>query len=219
MSTLREALLQVSTRLAQAGLNPGTAGNVGVRDGDGVLITPSGMPVERITAHDMVWLGFDGRIQGVREPSSEWRLHHAILRTRPDIHAVIHTHSMFASTLSCLRRDVPPIHYMIAVTGARTIRCAPYALFGTQACADAAAEALLGSKACLLANHGMVALGRDLDDALAVALAVEELCEQYWRALQAGTPCVLSDAEMDAVFERFKSYGSTNNDTKTTARS
>jgi len=214
MSTLREALLRVSMQLLEMGLNTGTAGNVGVRDGDGFLITPSGMPVERTTARDMVWMGFDGNIQGDREPSSEWRFHHAILHTRSDIHAVVHTHSKFATTVSCMRRDVPPIHYMMAVTGGRTIRCAPYALFGTQACADAAVQALLGSKACLLANHGMVALGRDLDDALAIAVAVEALCEQYWRALQMGTPTVLSETEMDAVFERFKSYGNKNNANK-----
>lgn len=210
MSTLREALLRVSTQLLAMGLNTGTAGNVGVRDGDGFLITPSGMPVAHTRAQDMVWMGFDGSVRGEREPSSEWRLHHAILTSRHDVHAVVHTHSMFATTLACLRRDVPPIHYTMAVSGGRSIRCAPYTLFGTQACADAAVQALVGSKACLLANHGMIALGRDLDDALAVAVTVEGLCEQYWRALQVGTPCVLSDAEMDAVFERFKSYGSGN---------
>src|SRR3546814_20819796 len=97
----------------------------------------------------MVWMGFDGSIRGDREPSSEWRLHHAILASRHDIHAVVHTHSMFATTLACLRRDVPPIHYMMAVSGGRSLRCAPYTLFGTQACAAAAVHALeIGSASC-----------------------------------------------------------------------
>lgn len=207
MKPPREALLEASARLLQNGLNTGTAGNVSVRDGDGFLITPSGLAVERMTVHDMVWMGFDGRIEGTREPSSEWRLHADILRTRPEVHAVVHTHAMYASTLACMRREVPPFHYMIAVTGASRIRCAQYALFGTQEFSDTALRALAASNACLLANHGMVALGRDLDRALALAIEVETLCERYWRTLQLGEPVLLTDEEMAAVFARFTHYG------------
>lgn len=207
MYSLCETLIATTQALFSAGLNTGTAGNVSVREGAGFLVTASGMPVAEMMPSDLVWLGFDGSTKGTREPSSEWRLHHDILRSRPEIGAVIHTHSMFATTLACLHREVPAFHYMIAVTGASQIRCAPYALFGTQAFSDAAVQALLGSRACLLANHGMVVLGRDLNEALRLTIEVESLCERYWRALQLGEPVLLTESEMTAVFERFKSYG------------
>jgi L-fuculose-phosphate aldolase len=166
------------------------------------------MTVEEMTPRDMVWMSFDGKAQGGRQPSSEWRFHRDILQARPEVGAVIHTHATFATTLACLHREIPPFHYMIAVAGGDTIRCAPYALFGSQALSDAALSALQDRKACLLANHGMIAVGRDLDQALSVAVEVETLCEQYWRALQAGEPQLLSDAQMAEVMEQFKGYGS-----------
>jgi L-fuculose-phosphate aldolase len=122
--------------------------------------------------------------------------------------AVVHTHSMFATTLACLHREIPAFHYMIAVAGGVNIRCAPYALFGSQALSDVALIALQGRKACLLANHGMIALGRDLAEAFSIAVEMENLAEQYWRALQLGTPYILSDTEMRAVFAQFNGYGS-----------
>lgn len=208
MTALREQLLTVSRRLSELGLNRGTSGNASVRDGDGFLVTPSGMTVEEMTPRDMVWMSFDGKAQGGRQPSSEWRFHRDILQARPEVGAVIHTHATFATTLACLHREIPPFHYMIAVAGGDTIRCAPYALFGSQALSDAALSALQDRKACLLANHGMIAVGRDLDQALSVAVEVETLCEQYWRALQAGAPQLLSHAQMAEVMEQFKGYGS-----------
>jgi len=207
MIALRESLISTAQALSSAGLNTGTAGNLSVRAGAGFLITPSGMPAAAMKPSDLVWLGFDGSIQGQREPSSEWRLHQDILRGRPEVNAVIHSHAMFATTLACLRLEVPAFHYLIAVTGASRIRCAPYTLFGTQAFSDTAVQALADSKACLLANHGMVVLGADLNDALRLTIEVEILCERYWRARQLGDPAVLSEAEMAAVFERFKTYG------------
>lgn len=207
MTPLREQLLEIAKKLAELGLNRGAAGNVSVRDGDGFLVTPSGMAPDAMSPRDMVWMGFDGSVQGEREPSSEWRFHRDILQARPEVGAVVHTHALFATTLACLRREIPPFHYMIAVAGGDTIRCAPYALFGTQVLSNAALEALQGRKACLLANHGMIALGRDLAAALAMTVEVEGLCELYWRALQVGTPHILSQEEMAEVAERFKSYG------------
>lgn len=203
----REHLLNVTRRLSACGLNRGTSGNASVRVAEGFLVTPSGMEVEAMTPHDMVLMDMHGEFHGERQPSSEWRFHHDILRARPEIGAVIHTHSMFATTMACLQRDIPPFHYMIALTGADTIRCAPYALFGSQSLSDAAVAALQGSKACLLANHGMIALGEDLEKAYAVAVEVETLCEQYWRALQIGEPHLLSAQEMRDVFQQFKGYG------------
>lgn len=208
MSSVREQLLAVSLKLNRLGLNRGTSGNAGVRDGDGFLVTPTGMAVEQMIPGDMVRMNFDGEHEGERKPSSEWRFHRDILAARPEIGAIIHTHSMFATTLACLHKEIPPFHYMIAVAGGDNIRCAPYALFGSQALSDAALAALQDRRACLLANHGMIALGRDLDQALAVAVEVETLCEQYWRALQAGEPRLLSPAQMAEVMEQFKGYGS-----------
>lgn len=207
MLALREKLLEVTRKLSKLGLNRGTAGNVSIRVADGFLITPSGMEVEVMTPHDMVKMEFSGEYHGEIKPSSEWRFHRDILHKRPEIGAVIHTHSVFATTLACLRREIPPFHYMIALTGSDTIRCAPYALFGSQALSDNALKALEGSKSCLLANHGMIALGGDLDKALAIAQEVETLCEQYWRALQVGEPYLLSKQDMAEVFQLFKSYG------------
>jgi L-fuculose-phosphate aldolase len=203
----REHLLNVTRRLSASGLNRGTSGNASVRVAEGFLVTPSGMEVDAMTPHDMVLMDKHGDFHGERQPSSEWRFHHDILKARPEIAAVIHTHSMFATTMACLQRDIPPFHYMIALTGAATIRCAPYALFGSQALSDGAVAALQGSKACLLANHGMIVLGEDLERAYAVAVEVETLCEQYWRALQVGEPHLLSAQEMQEVFRQFKGYG------------
>lgn len=204
---MRESLLKTAQKLSELGLNKGTSGNCSVRFEDGFLVTPSGMPVEEMTPDSMVNMQFDGTAEAGKKPSSEWHFHCDILNSRPEINAVIHTHSMFATTLACLHKNIPPFHYMIAVTGADTIRCAPYALFGTQVLSDHALAALYHSKACLLANHGMIALGKDLDDALAVALEVENLCEQYWRILQVNpNPPLLNAQEMREVFEQFKDY-------------
>lgn len=226
MHTQREKLLNITRKLSELGLNRGTSGNVSVRDGEGLLVTPSGMNVEAMTPHDMVWMDFEGRLKNKtpenkspdnkthdkkahieRQPSSEWRFHRDILHARPEVAAVIHAHSMFATTLACLRKDIPPFHYMIAVVGGDSIRCAPYALFGSQALSDAALQALQGRRACLLANHGMIAVGENLDQALAVAVEVEALCEQYWRAVQIGEPNLLTEQELAEVFARFKGYG------------
>lgn len=209
---MQNQLLKTSQKLIELGLNKGTAGNVSVRSAQGFLITPSGLPVDEMTPASMVQMCFDGSFEADKthpnvKPSSEWRFHCDILNNRPEINAVIHTHSMFATTLACLHKEIPPFHYMIAVVGGDTIRCAPYALFGSQALSDNALSALIDRKACLLANHGMIALGRDLDDALSVTLEVENLCEQYWRALQLGEPHILTEAEMRDVFQQFKGYG------------
>jgi L-fuculose-phosphate aldolase len=204
---MQNQLLKITQKLAELGLNKGTSGNCSVRFEGGFLVTPSGMGVEDMTPASMVAMGMDGVAENSKKPSSEWRFHRDILANRPEINAVIHTHSMFATTLACLHKDIPPFHYMIAVTGGDTIRCAPYALFGTQVLSDHALAALYHSKACLLANHGMIALGRDLEDALAVTIEVENLCEQYWRALQLDEPHILSEAEMREVFQQFKGYG------------
>src|SRR5262249_53087245 len=152
---------------------------------------------------DVVAMTMDGAAQGPRTPSSEWRFHRDIYAARAEAQAIVHTHSPFATTLSCLERGIPAFHYMIAVAGGSDIRCAPYATFGTQELSDHALRALNGRRACLLANHGMIAMGASLAEAFALAVEVEALAEQYWRALQIGQPIILSDAEMGRVLEKF----------------
>jgi L-fuculose-phosphate aldolase len=216
MQLLREQLATAAKKLSALGLNQGTSGNVSVRLGDGFLITPSGIKTEAMTPHDMVFMDFSGQVQGQDnaikppsiKPSSEWRFHRDILQARKEVGAVVHTHSMFATTMACLRRDIPPFHYMIALAGGDSIRCAPYALFGSQTLSDAALQALMNRKACLLANHGMIAIGKNLEQAVDIAVEVEALCEQYWRALQIGEPHLLTAQEMAEVFQQFKGYGS-----------
>jgi L-fuculose-phosphate aldolase len=190
-----------------AGLNRGTAGNVSVRYGDGFLITPTGMPCDVLTADDIPLLARDGSSEGRRQPSSEWRFHRDLYAARPEAGAVLHAHSPFAVALACLRRDIPPFHYMIARFGGDTIRCADYAIFGSQELSTAALRAMAGRRACLLANHGLLVAGRDLAEALALAIELEELCEQYWRACQLGQPILLTPDEMRAVREKFAGYG------------
>ena len=204
---LRKRIIETCLAMSANGLNKGTAGNLSVRYGDGFLITPSGLPYEETYPSDIVIMNFSGEASGRRKPSSEWRFHRDILAARPEINVVLHAHSPFATSLACLRKDIPAFHYMIAVTGAKSIRCAHYATFGSQDLSEHAVGALHGSRACLLANHGMIVLGDSLKGALRLALEVEGLCEQYWRALQAGAPVILDDAEMDRVLEKFKSYG------------
>ncbi|OIO81937.1 MAG: class II aldolase [Gallionellaceae bacterium CG1_02_60_948] len=203
---LRAALLDVSRRMVEMGLNRGTAGNASVRCGEGLLITPSALPVSEMTASNMVQMTLDGKVLQGDKPSSEWRFHCDILKARPEIGAVLHSHSPFATTLACLRREVPAVHYMIALAGGDSIRCTPYCIFGEQQLSDDALEALQGRKACLLGNHGMIALGGDPDDALAVAQEVEFLCEIYWRMLLVAEPGILTAQQMHEVKAKFVEY-------------
>ncbi|MHB1124923.1 MAG: class II aldolase/adducin family protein [Ramlibacter sp.] len=206
-AALRHAMVEVARELDARGLNRGTSGNVGARCGDGLLVTPSGVPARELTDEAIVLLSAAGEVIGPGRPSSEWRFHRDILRARPELHAVVHVHSPFATTLACLGLEIPPFHYMIAAAGGSTIRCAPYALFGTQALSDHALAALRDRRACLLANHGMIATGAGLEQALALCIEVESLCEQYWRARQIAEPRHLSAAQMAEVMEKFKTYG------------
>ncbi len=178
------------------------------------MITPSGVPPDAIQPDSIVRLQANGMIEGPGTPSSEWRMHCDILNARPDVNAVVHTHSTFATTLSTLRQDIPAFHYMVAVAGGDSVRCSGYALFGTEKLSRLAVLALEGRKACLLGNHGLIALGRSLPEAVAVALEVEALSEQYWRALQLGQPRLLDADEMQEVIEKFRSYGAFSQDTE-----
>jgi L-fuculose-phosphate aldolase len=206
-SALRLALVAAARSLTTQGLNRGTSGNIGVRLAHSFLVTPSGVPVDELSPESMVAMDFSGTILGPGKPSSEWRFHRDILMARSDIGAVVHTHSRYATAFACLQREIPAFHYMIARAGGDSIRCTPYAIFGSQALSDLALLALENRKTCLLGNHGVIALGFDLADAMALALEVESLCEQYWSALQLGEPNLLSADQMQEVLEKFKDYG------------
>jgi L-fuculose-phosphate aldolase len=208
---MRESLSQqiIDTCLAMnaQGINQGSAGNVSVRTGDGFLITPSGLSYDKLTPGDIVYMGMDGSHEGLLTPSSEWRMHLDIYAARPEASAVIHAHSTFATSLSCLRKEIPAFHYMVAVAGGRNIRCSNYALFGTQDLSDTMLEALEDRRACLLGTHGMICFHDNLDKTLWLAVEVETLAKQYWHACQAGVPVLLSDVQMVEALEKFKSYG------------
>jgi len=206
-SDLRQLVADTARLSVERGLNQGSSGNVSVRCGAGMLITPSALATDGLKPNDIVYLPFEGEAEGDLPPSSEWRFHRDIYLHRPEAGAVVHAHSPFAVSLSCLRRGLPPFHYMVAVAGGKDIHCAEYATFGTQALSDHVLAALTERQACLMANHGLVAFGASAERALYIALEVEALCEQFWRASLLGAPVLLSDAEMAEVIERFKAYG------------
>ena len=204
---LAKQLIDTSLEMAKRGINHGTAGNVSARYENGFLITPSGIAYDRLSPDDIVFVDTNGLVEGDVEPSSEWRMHRDIYVHKPNSAAVVHAHSTFATVLSCLRRSIPAFHYMVAVAGGVDIRCSEYALFGTQALSDAMLEALEDRRACLLGTHGLICFHDDLEKALGLAVEVEALAKQYWAACQAGSPVILSDAQMAEVLARFKTYG------------
>jgi len=204
---LRAKVLMTARAMGAAGINRGSAGNVSVRHGDGFLVTPTGMAYDACVAEDIVFVGLDGRIEGRRKPSSEWRFHRDIYAARPEAGAVVHAHPPFAASLACMGCDIPAFHYMIARFGGRDVRCARYATFGSQELSDAVVAALVDRCGCLMAHHGMVVFGSDLDEALELGVELEALCEQYWRVLQIGGPRLLPDDEMERVLIEFRHYG------------
>jgi L-fuculose-phosphate aldolase len=207
MSDPRADVLATARAMNAAGLNRGTAGNVSVRHGDGFYVTPTGMDYEESVAEDIVFVGLDGGVEGRRKPSSEWRFHRDIYAARPEAGAIIHTHAPFATALACRGEAIPSFHYMIARFGGSNIRCAGYATFGTQELSDEILKALLDRCACLMAHHGMVVFGKDLKQALALAVEFEALCEQYWRVLALGEARLLPEEEMQRVIAKFRDYG------------
>jgi L-fuculose-phosphate aldolase len=204
---LRRSLVETGRRIAPEGLGRGTAGNLSVRCGSGFLITPTGMPYQSLRPGDLALVAPDGSWRGDRAPSSEWRLHRDLYARCPAAGAVVHTHSPFAVAIACLRRDIPPFHYMVARFGGDSVRCAAYATYGTQQLSDHALAALEGRCGALLANHGAVVCADRLDRAFGLAIELEELCAQFWRASQLGLPVLLSSDEMAQALERFAGYG------------
>lgn len=212
----REAIVAHGLRFAPSGLSQGTSGNLSIRcpragvDGvdDGMLVTPSGVDYAQLAPEGVAWMRLsDAQWEGPLKPSSEWRFHRDIYRAKPEAGAIVHAHPTHATALAVQRRPIPAFHYMVGVAGGHDIRCAPYATYGTEDLSRHALAALDGRRACLLANHGMIAVGEDLKAAFALAIEVEQLAYQYLLALATGTPVVLEDAEMDRVLEAFKGYG------------
>lgn len=210
---LRLELVAAARRLEPLGLTQGTSGNLSARTGDGMLVTPSAVAYAAMGPDDLVLLDLDGGIHGApplgsaHRPSTEWRMHAGILRDRPDVAAIVHAHPPWSTALSCLRRGIPAFHYMVAAAGGRLIECAEYATFGTTELATAAVEALGDRRACLLANHGIIACGATVWSALGLAVEVEALSGQYMRALSVAEPTLLGEEEMTRVLKAFEGYG------------
>lgn len=204
----RRAVLDTALAMSRRGLSPGRSGNVSCRFGSGMMITPSGLAYETLTPGDMVAVGADGQVaDGQRRPSSEWQFHLSAYAARPDIGGVVHTHSMHATVLACAHKDIPAFHYMVAVAGGKSIPLVPYATFGTKELSRHVAKGLKSRNACLMANHGQIAVAATASKALELAAEVEILAEQYWKVLAIGKPKLLGDDEMARVLELFKSYG------------
>ena len=203
----RRGIIAACLEMNRAGINQGTSGNVSVRHADGLLITPTGMAYEALKPKDIVWLDLDGVAKGRRRPSSEWRFHCDIMRARTDVNAIVHAHPTYSTILAIMNKEIPPIHYMVAVAGGASIRCAPYALFGTEELSRNAVAALEGRQACLLQHHGSIAVGATLDKAMWLAVEVEALARQYHGCLAIGKPPLLSEGQMAEVLAKFGSYG------------
>jgi L-fuculose-phosphate aldolase len=204
---LKAAVLETAKAMNAERLNRGAAGNVSARYGDGFLITPTGMAYDACEPDDIAFVGQDGKPAGRRKPSSEWRFHRDIYAAHPEAGAIVHAHAPFAVSLACMGCSIPPFHYMVARFGGIDVPCADYATFGSQELSDAVVTALHNRCGCLMAHHGMVVFGSDLDHALALAVELESLCEQYWRVLQIGAPRLLPAEEMDKVLLAFRDYG------------
>ncbi len=206
---LRRAIVESARQMNALGINQGTSGNISVRQGDAMLITPSATPYDAMQPGDLAAMPLDGQgaWTGPLKPSTEWPFHLAILNGRPEAGAVVHTHAPYCTTLSILRRDIPAVHYMIAAFGGSTVRCAPFAMFGTAELAGLALKAMEGRNACLLANHGMIVAGPTLAKAMWLAVELETLAKQYCLSLSIGGPVVLTDAEIAEAVRGFDSYG------------
>ncbi len=209
-NSVRQQIIDHCIEMNRSGLNQGTSGNISVRYDDAMLITPSGIPYEQLAPKDLARLSLENNKyewDGPFKPSSEWHFHRAILQANDNLDAVVHTHSTFATVLSIAREDIPACHYMIAAFGGNTVRCADYATFGTPELSENILAAMTDRSACLLANHGMIAGGHSLDNAMWAAVELETLSKQYYHAKLFGNMVVLPDDEMNRVLEKFKGYG------------
>jgi L-fuculose-phosphate aldolase len=203
----RQSIIDACVCMNALGINQGTSGNISLRHEAGMLITPTSVPYETMQPEQIVHMGLDGSFDPAQRPSSEWRFHLDILKARPEVNAVVHAHPPYSTILAIMGLEIPPVHYMIAVAGGDTIRCAPYATFGTQELSQHAVRALEDRLACLLEHHGMIAIGPSLSKAMWIAVEVETLARQYHGCLQIGKPRLLSKEEIKNVLDRIAGYG------------
>jgi L-fuculose-phosphate aldolase len=207
---LRQEIIDQCRWMNASGLNQGTSGNLSVRHNEAMLITPSGQSYDDMTVAEIAAMSIDGAGDtwtGPLAPSSEWRFHRDILRTRPDVNAVVHTHSTYATALAIARKPIPACHYMIAAAGGNSVPCAQYATFGSAALSANVLAALDGRTGCLIENHGLIATGDSLKKAMWLAVEIETLAKQYYLTLAIGGPILLDDTEIDRVKKKFKTYG------------
>jgi L-fuculose-phosphate aldolase len=203
----RQSIIDACLDMHRLGINQGTSGNISLREGEGMLVTPTSMPYAKMKPTDIVRMNMNGAVVGEGRPSTEWRFHLDIYRARPDVNAIVHAHPTYCTTLAIMEREIPAIHYMVAVAGGDTVRCAPYATFGTQELSDHAVAALVDRKACLLAHHGLIAVGDNLEQAMWLAVEMETLAHQYVNCLQLGDPPLLPSDEIANVAKRIANYG------------
>lgn len=205
----RQSIIDHCRNMNASGLNQGTSGNISVRFGDRMLITPTGIPYDSMTPEMIASLPLNGtgEYEGPNKPSTEWPFHLDIQRSRPDVGAVVHTHSTFATILAITRKPIPACHYMIAAFGGPEIRVADYARYGTSELSKNILEAMEGRSACLMANHGMITTGSNLSRAMWAAVELETIARQYYHSLLIGGPVILPDEEIAAVVEAFSGYG------------
>ena len=205
---VRQQLVDAMRTLDARGLNRGTSGNLSARFGSGMFVTPSGVTPDRLTPELMVFVDEDGSVAtGTARPSSEWQMHMGIYRRRADAMAVVHCHARHSTILACAHREIPPLHYMVAVGGGASVPVAPYATFGSEDLAEGVVRTLDGRRACLMANHGLIALGPNLAVAMAIAEEIEEQAAVYCGTLAIGGPKLLDEAEMDRILRAFEGYG------------
>lgn len=207
----RQDIIAACLEMNANGLNQGTSGNISIRHGTRMLISPSAVPYDKLTPDMIASMELSeemsGTWEGPMKPSTEWRIHWQLLKERPDITAVVHAHPTYCTTLAILRKNIPACHYMIAAFGGMDVRCAGYHTFGSPELADMVVEAMEGRTACLLANHGMVAGGKGIEQAMWRAIELETLARQYYLASQLGDPVILSDEQMEETFKKFAGYG------------
>ena len=206
---LRQAIIDGCLSMNKLGINQGTSGNISVRVGDQMLITPSGVSYEHLTPTMIVSMPLNGETpaQGQLKPSTEWRFHQSLLCSKPDMQAVVHAHPHYCSALAINRQEIPACHYMVAAFGGNSVRVADYAMFGTQDLSDNLDAALIDRYGCLMANHGAVVVGETLDKAMWRMVELETLAKSYVTSLSIGKPHILSDAEIADVLGAFSTYG------------
>jgi len=205
----REAVLFYSKKLLSSGLVKGSGGNISLSNAEKTMmaVTPSGVAYDIMNIGDVVVTDMAGcKIEGYLEPTSEMAFHLALHHLRPDIHAVVHTHSENATALACLGWDLPAVHYLIGFAG-KKVPVAPYATYGTRELSDNICSVIGESNAVLMANHGLVCVGADLKQAFTTAEMIEYVSHLYLLTKSVGEPAILKDQQMDEVIEKFKHYG------------